>query len=186
MHFCDHCSRWPLLENRIGWEENLACIDLYIYIYQKHIRKTLKSCCTSRVPNLFVLARRFRDFAYPHAQICVCMHEIQCTQAHEIIMPFITQKTQAKTLNIAFLLTQWPWPLTYDLDLRTCPRYYQGQSPYQISPWWGTSSEVEHSFIIREALGLIFGQVKKFPARPWLLGKLWEWLLGDNQQWVHS
>ena len=27
----------------------------------------------------------------------------------------------------------WPWPLTYDLDLQTRPRYYQGQCLYQFS-----------------------------------------------------
>ncbi len=28
--------------------------------------------------------------------------------------------------------TWWPWPLTYDLDLQTHPRYYQGQCLHQI------------------------------------------------------
>ncbi len=34
--------------------------------------------------------------------ICMCMREILHTHAHEILMPFITQKTQAKTLKITF------------------------------------------------------------------------------------
>ncbi len=29
-------------------------------------------------------------------------------------------------------VTGWPWHLTYDLDLQTWPRYYQGQSLYRI------------------------------------------------------
>ena len=31
------------------------------------------------------------------------------------------------------VFTGWPWPLTYDLEHQTCPRYYQGQPLYQIS-----------------------------------------------------
>ncbi len=34
-------------------------------------------------------------------------------------------------MKITFL-TWRPWPSTYDLDLRTCPRYHQGHSLYQI------------------------------------------------------
>ncbi len=33
-------------------------------------------------------------------------------------------------------LASWPWPLTYDLDHRTWPRFYLGQCPYQfLSPY---------------------------------------------------
>ncbi len=48
------------------------------------------------VPNLFVLMRIFRDFARAHAQIYVRMRKILRTHSHEILMPFITQITQAK------------------------------------------------------------------------------------------
>ncbi len=65
-------------------------------------------------------------------EICMRMCKNLHTHAYGILMPFITQKTEAKTPRIAFL-SGWPWPLTYDLDLRTCPRYHQGQSMYQIS-----------------------------------------------------
>ena len=42
------------------------------------------------------------------------------------------------------LLTWWPWPLTYDLDHQSRPRFYQGQSLCQILwpniKWFGRES----------------------------------------------
>ncbi len=36
-----------------------------------------------------------------------------------------------KTWKLRFL-TLWPWPLTYDLDYQTWPRFHQGQPSYQF------------------------------------------------------
>ncbi len=40
--------------------------------------------------------------------------------------------------------TWWPWPLTYDLDHRTCLRFYQGQPLWcQYVKWFGRESANE-------------------------------------------
>ncbi len=44
-----------------------------------------------------------------------------------------TKKRVWRSLKVTFL-TLWPWPLTYDLDLHTWPRYHLCSSLGQI--WW--------------------------------------------------
>ncbi len=78
-------------------------------------KKTLKCCCTSRMLNLFVLVRIFPDFAHARnlcAHALNSVHTCPGTHAHEIVMSFITQKTQAKTLKITFF--NW-MTLAFDL-----------------------------------------------------------------------
>ncbi len=123
----------------LGWKKyasKLECFD------SKDSGKRLKCCCTSRVPDLFVLAHKFRDFAHVHARnlhahaqnlrVHVWNSVHTCTWNPNAI--YHTENPSQNSENCI----GWPWPLTYDLDLQTHPRYYQGQSLYQIS--WSTSN----------------------------------------------
>ncbi len=113
-------------------------------------KKTLKCCCTSCLPNLFALARIFRDFSHVTARnFCAHARNLHAHAgnsahtAHEILMPFITHKNHEcqNSKNYLFWLD--------DLDLWTCPRYYQGQSLYRISrlyaKWFSGESANRHT-----------------------------------------
>ncbi len=43
------------------------------------------------------------------------------------------QRSPHSKVGTSHFSTWQPWPLTYDLDLRTWLRFYQGHSPYQIT-----------------------------------------------------
>ena len=52
---------------------------------------------------------------------------------HILASPYIIwDRPNQKTMEIHFL-TSWPWPLTYDLDHWTSPRFYLGQCAHRFS-----------------------------------------------------
>ena len=82
-------------------------------------RAHISWCCACTYANLYAHARNLRV----HVQNS--MHT--CTWNLNAI--YHTENPSQNSKNCIF---NW-MTLTYDLDLRTCPRYYQGQSLYQIS-----------------------------------------------------
>ena len=59
---------------------------------------------------------------------CDVMAWRQMTSCHDRMCKDLTHQKLRKSR----FSTWWPWPLTYDLDLQSHLRYYQGQSIHQI------------------------------------------------------
>ena len=88
-----------------------------VHIWKKKNTKVLlhlpRACLCSRA--YFVISR-MSMCEMCMRKICTRMCKNLHTHAYEILMRFSTQKTQAKTLKIAFL-TGWPWPMTLTFEL---------------------------------------------------------------------
>ncbi len=54
------------------------------------------------------------------------------TSHHTIDRCLVSVHSNQKTLEMTFFLPWWPWPLTYELDHQTHPRYSQGTFLHQI------------------------------------------------------
>ena len=121
------------------------CVKPCQFMICCHPGKKLKCCCTSRVPNLFVLLciswfRACTCAKFACAKFCAWTH----MKPLHALMSIVGQKTHAITPKLHFS-TGWPWPLTYDLEHRPCPRCHQGKSLYQIL--WPYVSRFSHESV---------------------------------------
>ena len=90
-------------------------LAMHFYIQQK----TLKCCCTSRVPNLFMLARMFRDFLHACVRnMHACVHNFPMNTQDTFVYTNVKYRTESPGQNSKITFFDWmtltfdPWPMT--------------------------------------------------------------------------
>ncbi len=161
-NFYTECKNFILLKHSWAYQESTSPISsesiqncqfqvMYVQHYKNHTiteRSWSLELSNPRKKNAFAL-KTPRVVAWPviygveciFVSLAMKLHQDYCWHLHHCI--FITASINPSSIirpktHVKHFLTWWPWPLTYDLDLWTWPRYpsiwptYQKAGPYVL------------------------------------------------------